>query len=194
MESEEEEVPDKSKVSTEKEKEKESPQKMEIDKSDAKKAPGIALPITEMTDDWMDDDVAIGSIESDDEEETPHTDQGSTEETKIEEAAQQSDTNKSEEKKAPGITLPITEMTDDWMDDGAAFGSMESEDEDDGKEEVQATNCPEETIPEKPKPSGINLPIGEMTDDWMDGNVAIGSIESEDEEFEETKTTQDVST
>merc|ERR1712109_426627 len=67
-------------------------------------------------------------------------------------------------------------------------------DEDDVKEEVQATNCPEETIPEKPNPSGINLPIGEMTGDWMDGDVAIGSIESEDEESEETKTTQDGST
>merc|ERR1712156_686579 len=98
---EDEEVPNTDINSLEKTKDKESPQKMEIDKSDAKKAPGIALPITEMTDDWMDDDVAIGSIESDDEEETPHTDQGSTEETKIEEAAQQSDTNKSEEKKAP---------------------------------------------------------------------------------------------
>merc|ERR1719394_1019601 len=114
---EDEEVPNTDMKSLAKTKDEESPQKMEINKSDAKKAPGIALPITEMTDDWMDDDVAIGSIESDDEEETPHTNQGSTEETKIEESAQQSDTNKSEEKKAPGIILPITEMTDDWMDE-----------------------------------------------------------------------------
>merc|ERR1712012_828075 len=147
---EDEEVPNTDMSSLAKTKDEESPQKMEINKFDAKKAPGIALPITEMTDDWMDDDVAIGSIESDDEEETPHTEQGSTEETKIEESAQQSDTKKSEEKKAPGIALPIAEMTDDWMDDGSAFGSMESDDEDDGKGEVQATKCPEETIPEKP--------------------------------------------
>ena len=69
--------------------------KPETSKPEEKKAPGIALPITEMTDDWMDDDVAIGSIESDEEEETPHTPhQGSTEETKIEEAGQQSDTSR----------------------------------------------------------------------------------------------------
>merc|ERR1719167_1867312 len=33
--------------------------------------------------------------------------------------------------KATGIALPITEMTDDWMDDGQALGSMDSEDEED---------------------------------------------------------------
>ena len=34
----------------------------------------------------------------------------------------------------------------------------------------------------KAKPDGISLPITEMTDDWMDDDMAIGSIESEDEE------------
>merc|ERR1719167_396837 len=33
--------------------------------------------------------------------------------------------------KATGIALPITEMSDDWMDDGQALGSMDSEDEED---------------------------------------------------------------
>merc|ERR1711962_62160 len=113
-----------------------------------KKAPGIAVPITEMTDDWMDDDVAIGSIESDEAEETPHSDQGSMEETKIEEAAQQSDKNKSEEKKAPGITLPITEMTDDWMDDGEALGSMDSEDEEEESAKPEENPVEEVTKPQ----------------------------------------------
>merc|ERR1711879_156636 len=86
---------------------------------------------------------------------TPHTNQGSTEETKIEEAAQQSDTNKSEEKKAPGIALPITEMTDDWMDDGEALGSMDSEEE---EEELKVAAEGEKGVQEKKSESEIQEP------------------------------------
>merc|ERR1711874_620044 len=93
------------------------------------KPAGIALPITEMTDDWMDDDVAIGSNDSDENEEVPDTDMSSPEKTKDEESPQKMETNKSDAKKAPGIALPITEMTDDWMDDDVAIGSIESEEE-----------------------------------------------------------------
>merc|ERR1712165_609890 len=41
----------------------------------------------------------------------------------------------------------------------------------------------------KSKPDGISLPITEMTDDWMDDDVAIGSIESDEEETGADKTT-----
>merc|ERR1712107_274246 len=93
------------------------------------KPAGIALPITEMTDDWMDDDVAIGSIDSDEDEEVPNTDMSSPKKTKDEESPQKMEMNKSDAKKVPGIALPITEMTDDWMDDDVAIGSIESEEE-----------------------------------------------------------------
>jgi len=147
-----------------------------------------------MTDDWMDDDVAIGSMDSE-EEEGSKTDKEHVE--KIEDkVVQKFETKKSEEKKAPGIDLPITEMTDDWMDDGAAFGSIDSEDEDverqeSKKEEDPVTKSTEEAIAEKPKPSGIDLPITEMTDDWMDDDVAIGSIDSEDEDIGTTNAKQE---
>merc|ERR1712192_45741 len=105
-------------------------QTVEMKKSEETKAPGIALPITEMTDDWLDDDTAMGSMDSEDEEEGPKTDKGHVEKRIENEAIQKVETKKSEETKAPGIALPITEMTDDWMDNGDAFGSIDSEDED----------------------------------------------------------------
>merc|ERR1712192_284652 len=140
------------------------------------------------TDDWMDDDVAMGSMESEEEEEEDTvTDKGPVEKRIEEEVIAKSETIESEEKKAPGIALPITEMTDNWMDDGDAFGSIDSEDEDVEKQESKkeddlVTKSAEESAAEKPKPSGIDLPISEMTDDWMDDDVAIGSIDSEDED------------
>merc|ERR1712032_1284450 len=91
-------------------------QKVETKKSEETKAPGIALPITEMTDDWMDDDVAMGSMDSEEEEEGPETDEGHVKKIVENEVIQKVETKKSEETKAPGIALPITEMTDDWMD------------------------------------------------------------------------------
>merc|ERR1712130_879191 len=97
-------------------------------KSEETKAPGIALPITEMTDDWMDDDMAMGSMDSEEEEETS---EGHVEKIIEDKVIQKSET----EKRAPGIALPITEITDDWMDDGDAFGSIDSEDEDNEKQE-----------------------------------------------------------
>merc|ERR1711874_65199 len=100
-------------------------QKVETNMSEETKAPGIALPITEMTDDWMDDDVAIGSMDSEEEDEGPETDKGHVEKRIENEVIQEVETKKSEETKAPGIALPITEMTDDWMDDDVAMGSMD---------------------------------------------------------------------
>merc|ERR1712037_906730 len=119
----------------------------------SEKPAGIALPITEMTDDWMDDDVAMVSMDSEEEEEGPETDKGHSEKRVEEEVIQKSETKKSEEKKAPGIALPITEMTDDWMDDGAAFGSIDSEDEDAEKQSNLAL----------PQPSYASIASHEVT-------------------------------
>merc|ERR1712007_211194 len=93
------------------------------------KPAGIALPITEMTDDWMDDDVAMGSMDSEEEAEGPEKGKIHVEKRIEDEVVQKSETKKSEETKAPSIALPITEMTDDWMDDDVAMGSMDSEEE-----------------------------------------------------------------
>merc|ERR1719331_3077151 len=38
---------------------------------------------------------------------------------------------KVEDKKPAGISLPISEMTYDWMEDDAAMGTMDSDDDDD---------------------------------------------------------------
>merc|ERR1712032_1728096 len=134
-------------------------------------------------------------MDSEEEEEDTEKDKSRVEKRVEDEVIQTSETKKSEEKKAPGIALPITEMTDDWMDGGDAFGSIDSEDEDVEKQETKkeddlVTKSTEETVAVKPKPSGIDLPIGEMTDDWMDDDVAIGSIDSEDEDLGSTKNKQ----
>merc|ERR1712181_211896 len=96
--------------------------------SEAKPA-GIALPTSEMTFDWMDDDTAMGSIESEEEDES--TEKGKTDEQKADVPVVASE---KEVKPAAGIALPITEMTDDWMDDDTAMGSMDSEEEEEGPE------------------------------------------------------------
>merc|ERR1712241_657884 len=51
------------------------------------------------------------------------------------------------------------------------------------------TTSKEQPEASKSKPDGISLPITEMTDDWMDDDVAIGSIESDEEETGADKTT-----
>merc|ERR1712210_279983 len=104
------------------------------------------------TDDWMDDDVTMGSMDSEEEEGT-ETNKGHAEKIVVEEVIQKSETKKSEEKKAPGIALPITEMTDDWMDDDAAFGSIDSEDEDAEKQSNLAL----------PQPSYASIASHEVT-------------------------------
>merc|ERR1719410_872363 len=89
--------------------------------SEAKPA-GIALPITEMTDDWMDDDMAPGGMDSDTESEN-------LKEEVATKSPQTQDVTGERKPAVAGIALPITEMTDDWMDDGEAIGSMQSEEE-----------------------------------------------------------------
>merc|ERR1712222_6975 len=131
------------------------------------KPAGIALPIEEMTVDWMNDDVAIGSMDSEEEEEGPETDKGHVEKRIENEVIQKVEMKKSEETKAPGIALPITEMTDDWMDDDVAMGSMDSEEEEEDTEEDKGIQKSETKKSEEKKAPGIALPITEMTDDWM---------------------------
>merc|ERR1712032_996541 len=138
--------------------------------SEAKPA-GIALPTSEMTFDWMDDDTAMGSIESDEEDES--TEEGKTDE---EQKADVPAVASEKEVKPAGIALPITEMTDDWMDDDVAMGSMDSEEEEEGPKtdeghvkkivENEVIQKVETKKSEETKAPGIALPITEMTDDW----------------------------
>ena len=64
-------------------------------------------------------------------------------------------------------------MTDDWMDDGEALGSMDSEEEDDSVKSEEKPVVKEAAKPQNA--TGIALPITEMTDDWMDDTAVMGS-------------------
>merc|ERR1712080_325209 len=70
-----------------------------VEQEKEKKPKGINLPISEMSYDWMNDDDAMGSFDSDDEEDI------------VEDKSKEPDVVKPK-----GISLPITEMTMDWMD------------------------------------------------------------------------------
>jgi hypothetical protein len=74
--------------------------------------------------------------------------------------------------KPTGISLPTEEMTFDWMDDDAAMGPIDTDDEEE--------EPPKEVVEVKPK--GIALPISDMSFDWMDGNQAVGSIDTDEED------------
>merc|ERR1711997_1034843 len=135
-------------------------------KKEAVKPAGIALPITEMTEDWMDDGGAMGSMDSDEEEDN---------EQKIEEKNEID--QKKEAVKPAGIALPITEMTEDWMDDGGTIGSMDSDEEEKYEPKMEEKKEIEQKK-EAVKPAGIALPITEKTEDWMDDGNAMGSMDS----------------
>merc|ERR1712083_855581 len=140
------------------------------------KPSGIDLPITEMTDDWMDDDVTAGFIESEDEED------------QIEIVKDEKQTTKDEKAKMPvgGFSLPISEMTEDWMDDDIAIISDDEESVEDEKAAVQERIVEMEkklSNSDEPKPKGFSLPTSEVTDAWMDDDIA--AIESEEEEYDE---------
>ena len=92
--------------------------KKEVEKKKLQTKPqGIALPIEEMSFDWMNDDDAMGAFDTDDENEV----------VTIKEAKEKIENPP----KPKGIDLPIAEMTFDWMDDDTAMGSIETDDEDD---------------------------------------------------------------
>merc|ERR1711953_805620 len=79
-----------------------------------KKPSGISLPMTEASDDWMDDSVGLTMDEEDEEEEDVKVE----EPVKVEELVKVEEPVKVEEIKKPsGISLPMTEASDDWMDD-----------------------------------------------------------------------------
>merc|ERR1712080_390498 len=87
-----------------------------VEQEKEKKPKGINLPISEMSYDWMNDDDAMGSFDSDDEEDI------------VEDKSKEPDVVKPK-----GISLPITEMTMDWMNDDA-MGSISTDEEDTIKE------------------------------------------------------------
>ena len=93
-----------------------------------------------------------------------------------------------EAKPSKAFNLPTTEMTMDWMDDDIG-GVMDEEEEtvDEKKTENKPTEVSKDPAPAKT--SGINLPVTEMTDDWM--NDDVGMIE-EDEDDVEPKNTKDI--
>merc|ERR1711971_530142 len=98
-------------------------------KEEEKKPAGISLPTSEMTYDWMEDDAAMGAIDTD-EEDVEEVKEKKPEVGKplmsYADAAK-----KVEEVKAKGIALPTEEMTFDWMNDDEAMGTMDSDDDDD---------------------------------------------------------------
>merc|ERR1712130_928443 len=99
-------------------------------KAEEKKPAGISLPISEMTYDWMEDDAAMGAIDTDEED---------VEEIKVKESEKKTDVKSyadaakklEEVKPTKGIALPTEEMTFDWMNDDEAIGTMDSDDDDD---------------------------------------------------------------
>ena len=73
------------------------------------KPKGISLPTTEMTYDWMDDDVAMGTISTDDDEEVEQIIKKENANPTLKTETIQ----KAGEAKMKGISLPITEITND---------------------------------------------------------------------------------
>merc|ERR1712088_1035508 len=101
---------------------------------EAKKPSGISLPMTGANDDWMDDDVGLTMDDSDEEEDKK-------EDVKVEEPVKVAEPVKVEEVKKPsGISLPMTEANDDWMDDDVGLTMDDSDDEEDVKVEAEVPN------------------------------------------------------
>merc|ERR1712226_1781143 len=70
------------------------------------------------------------------------------------------------------FNLPTSEMAMDWMDDDIGGVMVEEEETvSDEKIEEKPNEVPKDPAP--PKTSGINLPVTEMTDDWMNDDVGI---------------------
>merc|ERR1711874_833786 len=129
---------------------------------------GISLPMTEASDDWMDDCVVVAMEDE--------VDQG--EDVKVEEAA------KVEEIKKPsGISLPMTGASDDWMEDEVGL-TMDDEDEEKNLKVDEDTDVKFEEeaakVEEIKKPSGISLPMTGASDDWMEDEVGL-TMDDEDE-------------
>merc|ERR1711874_321710 len=84
------------------------PEKEPVKVEELKKPSGISLPMTEASDDWMDDDVGLTMDDEDDD------DVKVEEPVKVEEVKAEEEPVKVEEtKKTVGISLPMTEASDD---------------------------------------------------------------------------------
>merc|ERR1712066_247041 len=146
--------------------------------------------MTGSSDDWMDDG---GGLTMDDEDEDEDEDDVKVEETaKVEEIK----TPPVEAPKPPGISLPMTGSSDDWMDDGGEL-KMEDEDEDEDDVKVEEITKVEEiktTSVEAPKPSGISLPMTGSSDDWMDdgGGLTMEDEDEDDVKVEETAKVEEI--
>merc|ERR550534_2436603 len=85
-----------------------------------------------------------------------------------------------------GFSLPISEMTEDWMDDEVAIISDDDDSEEDEKAAVQEKIAEmEEKLCKsdgEPKTNGISLPTSEVTDAWMDDDIVAIESENENEE------------
>merc|ERR1712066_800349 len=148
------------------------------------KPPTIALPMTEASDAWMDQDETIEMIESDEDEEQEEK----------EKEKEQPETPKTEpekltvETKPSTIALPMTEASDAWMDQEETIEMIESDEDEEQEEEEKEKDQPETPVtePEKStvdtKPPTIALPMTEASDAWMDQEETIGMIESDEDE------------
>jgi len=98
-----------------------------------RKPAGISLPISEMTYDWMEDDAAMGAIDTDEEDVDEIKEKESEKKKEVAEPVRSyaDAAKKVEEVKPKGIALPTEEMTFDWMNDDEAIGTMDSDDDDD---------------------------------------------------------------
>merc|ERR1719394_2220835 len=110
-----------------------------------------------MTDDWMNDDVTTGMVESEEEEEKL------SKESKSDLVNNQQAPAEEEKAKMPvgGFSLPISEMTEDWMDDEVAIISDDDDSEQDEKAAVQEKIAKMEmklSKSDEPKTNGISLP------------------------------------
>merc|ERR1719239_1680960 len=127
-------------------------EKMEVVKKvEDKKPAGISLPISEMTYDWMEDDAAMGAIDTDDEDVEEIEEKESEKKPEdVKPVMSYADaTKKVEEVKAKGIALPTEEMTFDWMNDDEAMGTMDSDSDDDLPDNREKLTLDLKTPPEK---------------------------------------------
>merc|ERR1719228_848934 len=73
------------------------------------------------------------------------------------------DKKRKEETKAPGISLPISEMSYDWMDDNVAMGSIDTDEDENVTETKEVEKSKTENHEKDSKPKGITLPIEDVT-------------------------------
>jgi len=83
--------------------------------------------------------------------------------------------------KPKGISLPVSDISYDWMEDDYTMVSMDSDDEDEIKED-QHKGAEKEKKSDEAKPAGISLPTTDMSYDWMNDDDAMGTISTDEED------------